>query len=95
MLKKTKEGIKILKKMPKKEKRKTLNKIHFINFKKVAVAKQKKFLKSNQGRNKNTKQNRLSIITEGGRLSNSCFVYIFTFLKENVTILRSIVKFYL
>ena len=41
MLKKTKEGIKIIKKMPKKEKRKTLNKIHFINFKKVAVAKQK------------------------------------------------------
>ena len=41
MLKKTKEGIKILKKMPKKEKRKTLNKIHLINFKKVAVAKAK------------------------------------------------------
>ena len=78
-----------------KEKRKTLNKIHFINFKKEAVAKQRIFLKSNQGKNKNTKQNRLSIITEGGRLSNSCFVYIFTFLKGNVTILRSIVKFYL
>ena len=81
MLKKNKGGNKNSKENAQKGKRKTLNNIHFINFKNVAVAKQKNFLKSNQGRNKNTKQNRLSIITEGGRLSNSCFVYIFTFLK--------------
>ena len=61
MLKKTKEGIKIIKKMPKKEKRKTLNKIHFINCK-------KNFLEIKPRKKQNTKQNRLSIITEGGRL---------------------------